>query len=576
MARKPVKFIGDNKNLMKEWDFEKNNTLSLDPFSLGTGSHTKAWWKCEKGHSWYSMISNREGRARKCPYCSHQLPIPGETDLETLYPDLVKEWHPVKNNKKPSEVMPGSHKKAWWICDKGHEWEAQIKSRASGVGCPYCSSKKVLKGFNDLETLNPDLAKEWHPTKNGDLKPSDVTSSSGRKVWWRCPYGHEWEASICNRSAGKGCPECSDSLRTSFPEQAIFYYIKQAFPDAISSYKDIFKSSMELDIYIPSLKVGIEYDGKTYHSNTKNQIRDSKKYRICKENGIMLIRIREMTKYTPIIMCDRKIEIPDASDEHLNWAINNLCYHLGRIVMPDVRKDRKDILGYLNNKKTSLYSEFPEIAEEWDYEKNYPLIPENFPPHSNEKVFWKCKKCGHNWKAAIGDRTGEDKNGCPRCAVKRGNVKRVCNLVKKNGSLSVLYPKLIEEWDFEKNSEIGLNPDLITPGSGKKANWICKKCGFEWLAAINHRVHGRGCPYCSGKAVITGKNDLATLKPELVKEWDYEENGKLGLDPKTLPVRTSKKAHWICSLCGKKWSASISSRSAGSGCPNYRNHVKIR
>ncbi|MBQ6493175.1 MAG: zinc-ribbon domain-containing protein [Erysipelotrichaceae bacterium] len=561
---------------MKEWDYEKNDTLSLDPFSLGISSHTKAWWKCNEGHSWYSSISNRtrKGHMNGCPYCAHQLLIPGETDLETLYPELAKQWHPTKNKLKPSEVMPGTHKKAWWICDKGHEWEAQIKSRVTGVSCPYCSNKKVLYGFNDLATINPDLAKEWHPTKNGDLTPSDVTPSSGKKVWWKCSFGHEWEAQICNRNAGRGCPECSDSLRTSFPEQAIFYYIKQVFPDAISSYKDIFKSSMELDIYIPTIKVGIEYDGKTYHSDSKNQIRDAKKYKICKENGIILIRIREMSRYTPITMCDHKIEIPDASDKYLNWAINKLCYHLGKNVVPDVRRDRNEILSYLNNKKVSLASEFPEIAAEWDYKENYPLIPENFPPHSNERVGWKCKDCGHKWKAAIGDRTGEDKNGCPVCAKKRGGAKRVRSLVKKNGSLASLYPELLEEWDFEKNSKIGLDPYSITPGSGKKANWICKKCEYSWSTTINHRIHGRGCPYCAGKAVVTGKNDLAILKPDLMKEWDYEKNNMLGLDPKKLPVRTAKKAYWICSVCGNRWKASICSRSAGSGCPYYRYHDK--
>ncbi len=574
MPYKPKQVVGSDYELMKEWDFEKNNELSLDPFSLGLGSHTKAWWKCEKGHSWYAMISNRSRHDRGCPYCSHQLPIPGETDLETLYPELAKQWHPTKNKLKPSEVMPGTHKKAWWICEKSHEWEAQVKSRTTGVGCPYCSNKKVLYGFNDLATINPDLAKEWHPTKNGDLTPSDVTPSSGKKVWWKCSFGHEWEAQICNRNAGRGCPECSDSLRTSFPEQAIFYYIKQVFPDAVSSYKEIFRSSMELDIFIPSLKVGIEYDGKTYHSDSKNQIRDAKKYKICKENGITLIRIREMSRYSPIIMCDHKIEIPDASDKYLNWAINNLCYHLGKIVMPDVRKDRKKILGYLNNKKVSLASEFPEVAAEWDYEENYPLIPENFPPHSNERVGWKCNACGHKWKAAIGDRTGEDKNGCPVCAKKRGGTKRVKSLVKKNGSLASLYPELLEEWDFEKNIIIGLDPYNITPGSGKKANWICKKCGYSWDAAINHRVHGRGCPFCAGKVVITGKNDLATLRPDLMKEWDYDKNNKIGLNPTKLPIRTAKKAFWVCSACENRWSASICSRSAGSGCPEFRKHPR--
>ena len=113
---------------------------------------------------------------------------------------------------------------------------------------------------------------------------------------------------------------------------------------------------MELDIYIPSIKVGIEYDGRVFHSSKSNKLRDARKYSICKSHGIKLIRIYEPTIYIPLLLCDHKIEIPDASDKYLNWAIYNLCIYLGKRVNPDVRKDRKQILEYLNIRKTSLAS----------------------------------------------------------------------------------------------------------------------------------------------------------------------------------------------------------------------------
>ena len=204
MPKKPKHVVAEHTNLMEEWDYEKNNKLNIDPTVLGEASHTKAWWKCKNGHSWMAMISNRVRHERGCPYCSHQLPLPGENDFATMYPDLLKEWHPSKNNCNPSELMPGTHKKVWWRCEKGHEWESEVKSRVSGVGCPYCANKKILKGFNDLATVNPELAAEWHPEKNGDLTPYDVSPSSGKKVWWKCKNGHEFYAQICNRSAGRG------------------------------------------------------------------------------------------------------------------------------------------------------------------------------------------------------------------------------------------------------------------------------------------------------------------------------------------------------------------------------------
>ena len=134
--------------------------------------------------------------------------------LSITHPNLVKEWDYNKNNALgiyPDQITHGSHKKVWWICEHGHEWQATVNDRTNmKSGCPVCAGKTVVIGFNDLTTVNPELALEWHPTKNGDLKPSDVTISSGRKVWWICQYGHEWYASVASRTnMQSGCPVCT-------------------------------------------------------------------------------------------------------------------------------------------------------------------------------------------------------------------------------------------------------------------------------------------------------------------------------------------------------------------------------
>ena len=107
------------------------------------------------------------------------------------------------------KVVAGSHAKAWWLCEKGHEWEAQIKSRVKqGVGCPYCSNKHCLKGYNDLASRFPDLLAEWDWKKNVDIKPDEIVYGSGKKVWWKCSAGHSWKAPIYRRVRGRGCPIC--------------------------------------------------------------------------------------------------------------------------------------------------------------------------------------------------------------------------------------------------------------------------------------------------------------------------------------------------------------------------------
>ena len=106
---------------------------------------------------------------------------------------LMTEYNYAKNKEFDLNTLTlGSEKKIWWICKYGHEWESNIYNRAHGKnGCPICANRIVLDGFNDLNTKFPDIAKQWNYEKNGDLKPTQVTYGSGKKVWWKCNYGHE-------------------------------------------------------------------------------------------------------------------------------------------------------------------------------------------------------------------------------------------------------------------------------------------------------------------------------------------------------------------------------------------------
>jgi len=114
-----------------------------------------------------------------------------ENILAIKNPELAKQWHPTKNGDlTPNDVTTGFNKKVWWMCEKGHEWYATICNRVNGRGCPYCAGKCVCSD-NSLQSLNPELAKQWHPIKNNNLTPDDVTASSHKKVWWQCEKSHE-------------------------------------------------------------------------------------------------------------------------------------------------------------------------------------------------------------------------------------------------------------------------------------------------------------------------------------------------------------------------------------------------
>ena len=164
-----------------------------------------------------------------CPYCSGRR-VNKDNCLKTKNPSLARQWHPVKNgNLTPEDFTPGSNKKVWWLCAKGHEWKAVISLRDKGVGCPYCANRRLNKE-NCLKTNKPLIAGEWHPVKNGDLKPEDVVPGSNKRIWWLCVKGHEWQATISVRTVDNtGCPYCVQKsaeyeLTISNPELAEMWH----------------------------------------------------------------------------------------------------------------------------------------------------------------------------------------------------------------------------------------------------------------------------------------------------------------------------------------------------------------
>ena len=204
-----------------QWHPVKNG--SLTPRDLFAGTERKVWWICEKKHEWRASVCLRTSKGNGCPVCAGKVVISGENDMACLYPDVAQEWHPLKNDSlRPDQVSPYSNKAAWWICEKRHEYKAAVASRTMhGSGCPYCIGKKVLAGFNDLATLEPVIASQWHPILNGELKPDMVTTGSRKKVWWECPNGHVWKAVVYSRATNQrtGCPVCAGKVKESQMER---------------------------------------------------------------------------------------------------------------------------------------------------------------------------------------------------------------------------------------------------------------------------------------------------------------------------------------------------------------------
>ena len=209
--------------LLLQWDSERNQALS--PEQTSSGSDMKVWWKCDQGHSWHARINSRTLQGRGCPYCAGQRVLPCENDLASRYPEVAAKWHPTRNSVPPSQILPHTHKRYWWQCERGHEWQVAPTALIQGSGCPYCAGKKAIPGETDLATLRPDLASQWHPEKNGMLTPECISPGSEKRVWWLCDKGHDYQSVVFSRADGTGCPYCAgkkvwpgfNDLATQFP-----------------------------------------------------------------------------------------------------------------------------------------------------------------------------------------------------------------------------------------------------------------------------------------------------------------------------------------------------------------------
>lgn len=211
LYEKEISLENKFSNIAQEWHPNRNGNLTPAMFSYGSG--TMVWWKCSKGHEWQERICIRTSKEYGCPICSGKKIVPGINDLATKRPDLVPEWMIEKNlPMKVDCVSQGSAKKAWWKCSKcQYEWEARISARVhSNSGCPVCAGKIIVTGYNDLATLNPQLASQWNYDKNGGLTPDKVGGSSAKKIWWKCKLcGYEWSSSVYYRNKYKTvCPNC--------------------------------------------------------------------------------------------------------------------------------------------------------------------------------------------------------------------------------------------------------------------------------------------------------------------------------------------------------------------------------
>ena len=512
--------------------------------------------RCKKCNMTWTLNAGSLLKQSRCDYCYGKKPIPGKTDLLTKRPEIAAEWNYYRNGQlRPEQCTEFSRKYVYWRCRLGHEWATYISNRTrQNSGCPICRGKMVLKGFNDLSSRCPDILTQWDWDKNVK-KPDEFYYQSHSDAWWKCQLGHSWHTKIYLRTQmGQGCPEC-DKSGTSFPEQAIYYYLKKSFTSCVNNYTEL---GIELDIYIPELKTAIEYDGLRYHQGTNRYKSDNNKDSVCKEHNIRLIRVREnglpQTKSALTIWREEPNKLSS-----LNDSIHNIFRILGTPnIDVDVIKDCSKIWNtyYTFLKENNIQTTFPELAKEWHPTENGSLTPEMVTKGFHGKIYWICKNYPeHIYSSTISNRLMG--RACPYCGSRK--------VLRGFNDLASINRDVAKSWS-PNNSIL---PSEVFPNSHKNYLWVCPK-GHEYYASPANRVKGKGCPYCSNQKVLRGFNDLLTRYPEIAKEWDYSKNM---VGPEEVGCATEKKYFWICSK-GHSYDMSVKNRVQGKGC-RYCSHNAV-
>ena len=258
----------DYTNAQLKWNYDKN--VGLVPNTILPFSNKKIWWICPKNHEVQIRMCDYT-KGRRCPYCYGRYATL-DNNLTVKFPYIAKEWNYEKNLLSPDKYTPKSNKKVWWKCSTDHEWETSINSR-TGInhsGCPYCVNQKA-SSTNNLLVKFIEIAKEWHPTKNGNLKPENVVYGSEKIIWWQCSKNpeHEWQTRVYHRTTvclggNTGCPYCCNT-----------YTKLEQFVEEKLGIKKFNKKALEKARYQPDFKLSenlyLNVDGLYWHSEEQRE-----------------------------------------------------------------------------------------------------------------------------------------------------------------------------------------------------------------------------------------------------------------------------------------------------------------
>jgi predicted nucleic acid-binding Zn-ribbon protein len=581
----PGRSLADvESHLAAEWHPTLNGDLT--PADVLPGSQAKVWWRCPKCQREYQARVFKRTQGQGCRECgiarrtAHQArPAPGQS-LAELLPQVAAEWHPDLNgDMSPADVKAGSGTRAWWRCAGcGFDWEAPVHRRAQGTGCPKCASvgRGILRATPTLGRsfgdLHPDVTAEWHPTRNADLKPTDVKPASRKRVWWQCSEGHEWQVGPADRQRGEQCPFCAERIRS----------LKKSTPEPERSLADLHP------------EIAAEW---------------------------------HPTKNAPLTAADVN---PGAKQKR--WWKCRTCGHDWE-TDPDHRtRSRRGCpkCGYRQVSRTkstprpgeSLAEKNPQLAAEWHPTENGSVTPFDVRPRGRAKTWWQCR-FGHEWYAPVAPRV--EGVGCPHCSivgisqrqvrleyelaaaglpVEHGHPPIVVTGRRRPIKADIAMPdiRLVVEYDGSYYHAGKVRADREQTALLESAGWTVVRVrelplpelgGHEILVLPTQSIKSLTIKVLRGLARIGYSasemsayttdsrlwaereanealykyraKSLASEFPDVAAEFHKEKNG--GITPDQVHPGSQTKFWWQCGACGFEWYTAVHIRTAGHGCP---------
>ena len=449
-------------------------------------------------------------------------------DLFSASPEVALELVGVD----PRSVASRSHQKMLWRCPRNHDYLATPAMRTQrGQGCPYCSNRQVLIGFNDLASTHPMIAEELQR-----VAATSVSAGSGRRVTWRCKLGHEWESPVRDRTLrGQGCPICSNQmiqvgwndLGTTHPELA-----KQLLDASPTSVTAGSKRRMRWRCPV----------GHEWHATVASRAVRRTGCPVCTGRKVEA-GFNDLASTHPRIAAELVGESPTTIGAGSHRRVTWCCPRGHRYATtPQKRTARSQGCPYCANQRVlvgfnDLATTDPALAEQL-----LQLDPTLLTAGSRRRVQWRCNQ-GHEWSATVSSRSLAG-HGCPFCAGKRPTP--------GVNDLATVRPDLAAQL-------VDTDPVTVMPNSSTKLRWRCDR-GHEWRATPNNRSSNEsGCPYCSGRLPVIGETDLLTVHPEVAAQMIDD-------DPRSYTSASSRRARWRCAS-GHEWVCAVSDRANGSGCP---------